>query len=278
MIEAGEGAHRLVFSGDAIIDAGDLRIAGVSDSVLYGKGIFTTVGIHNGRPFLWEKHWRRLAENADRLGIDLSIFNQDSVAASLMALLKANKVEAGRARICFLDESSTGIWKLDSKKLAKLFILTAGPRRTATAPKVTLSPYSINSASPLAGTKSINYIENLLALREARSRGFDEAIRVNEKGYLASACMANIFWLRDGMLFTPSLRTGCLPGTTREFVLGNLPCREVESDPDEIRQADEIFLTSAGIGVVGASEFDGRRLANRPHKILRLIAEALKKE
>lgn len=275
MTKPDEALHRFAFAGNAIVDSGDLQIAAVSDAALYGKGIFTTAAIYSGRPFLWEKHWRRLVANAGKLGIDLSDFCEDSVLAALMALIEKNSITAGRARVSFFDESSAGMWKTKSKKTTKLLILTQAPRSNLPSPKLTVSPFRINTASPLAGTKSINYLENLLSLDEARKRGFDEAIRVNENGHAASACLANILWLKNGKLFTPSLRTGCLPGTTREFVLENLSCSEVEEKLDEIRQADEIFLTSAGIGVVQVSEFDGRKLPDRSHKILTLIAAAL---
>lgn len=277
MTKTDVATHRFAFYGNAIVDLGDVQIAGVSDTALYGKGIFTTIAIYGGRPFLWEKHWRRLVVNAGGLGIDLSDFTEASVLASLTALIERNGVSAGRARISFLDESSAGMWKIPDGKRTNLLILTQATRANPLSPKLTLSPYRINSTSPLAGTKSINYLENLLSLNEARRRGFDEAIRLNENGNAASACIANIFWLKDGKLFTPSLRTGCLAGTIREFVLENLPCSEVEENLDEIRLADEIFLASAGIGIIRASEFDGRKLDAGPHKILTLIAETLEK-
>ena len=98
-----------------------------------------------------------------------------------------------------------------------------------------------------------------------------KAIQLNERDEIASACMANVFWLSNGKLFTPSLETGCLPGTMREFMLENLECDEVEAGIEQIRSADEIFLTSAGIGVTQVAEFDGRRLAGEPHAITGLI-------
>ena len=58
-----------------------------------------------------------------------------------------------------------------------------------------------------------------MALENAKAKGFDEAIRLNERGEVASACMANVFWIKDKKLFTPDLETGCLAGTTREFII-----------------------------------------------------------
>jgi len=103
-------------------------------------------------------------------------------------------------------------------------------------------------------------------------RGFGEAAQLNERGQITTACMANIFWLKDEVLYTSALTTGCLPGTTREFVLENLECNEVEAGIGELKSADEIFLTSAGTGIVQVHEFDGRPLNREPHPITGLLA------
>jgi branched-subunit amino acid aminotransferase/4-amino-4-deoxychorismate lyase len=82
--------------------------------------------------------------------------------------------------------------------------------------------------------------------------------------------MANVFWFKDGELFTPSLITGCLAGTTREFVLEQIECTEVEAGIGELDGAEAIFLTSAGIGIVRVAEFEGRELDGVGHPVLDL--------
>ena len=104
----------------------------------------------------------------------------------------------------------------------------------------------------------------------ARSRGFDEAIRLNEQGIVASACLANVFWMKDGKLYTPGLSTGCLAGTTREFILVNLDCEEVEAEIEELDGVQAIFLSSAGLGVVKVADFDGKRLGDDQYEIQKL--------
>jgi branched-subunit amino acid aminotransferase/4-amino-4-deoxychorismate lyase len=115
-----------------------------------------------------------------------------------------------------------------------------------------------------------------MSLEAAKARGFHEAIRINERGQVTSACMANVFWLKDEQLFTPAISTGCLPGTTREFVMENLQVNEVEAGIDGLKSADAIFLTSAGLGVVGVDEFDGRAMKRVEHDLLDLVPKHLK--
>ena len=110
-----------------------------------------------------------------------------------------------------------------------------------------------------------------MTYQEARASAFDEAIRLNEKGFVASACMANVFWEKGGKLFTPSISTGCLAGTTREFVMENFDCEEVEAGVEAVGSADRIFLTSAGIGMAPVAEFNGRRLDASEHPLMGLI-------
>lgn len=263
--------HAFVSLNYEILRPQAARLGAITASTLCGQGVFTTLAIYAGRPFLWDKHWSRLKNDASRLGMDLSAHPETKTKNQLINLLSMNGVKNGRARITFLDESPTGLWKYEATRGVTLLITTALFRSKPVSVRLTASPYSINSVSPLAGVKSCNYLEKSMTKREARRRGFDEAIQLNERKEVASATMANVFWLKNGALFTPALQTGCLPGTTREFVLENLECEEVAVPIEELRDADEIFLTSAGIGVVQVAVFDGKELARNQHPITELI-------
>jgi branched-subunit amino acid aminotransferase/4-amino-4-deoxychorismate lyase len=232
-----------------ILPAEKTFITAVSSAALYGKGIFTTLAVYNSKPFLWEKHWRRLRENSDKIGIDLTGFEEKTVKHAMSDLILLDNLKTGRARLTFFDESASRIWDFAANDKTSLLITTADPEKTKDEFLLTHSPFAVNSKSPLAGVKSCNYLENLLALEEAKKRGFDEALRLNERDEIVSAAMANIFWVRDEELFTPDLETGCLAGTTRELLLDNFAVRETKSKIDELDNADEIFLTSAGIGI-----------------------------
>ncbi len=236
-----------------ILPAENTFLAAVSSAALYGKGVFTSIAVYNSKPFLWEKHWRRLSENADRIGIELGELSEKIVRCTLTELIPLNGLKNGRARVTLFDESASKVWNFESNNKTSLLITTADFQKTSDEFRLTVSPYPVNSKSPLAGVKSCSYLENLLALEDARRRGFDEAIRLNEKGEVVSATLANIFWVKDAEIFTPSLETGCLAGTTRAFLLENFSVSETAATFAELSAADEIFLTSAGIGVRAAS-------------------------
>jgi len=263
--------HRLVSFDHKIIASDETSISALSSAALHGKGIFTTVSIYDGQAFLWKKHWRRLTANAEKLDLDISEFSETNIKRSLLEIIQANNCNEGRARITFFDESQSSIWPFETTRKTSLLITTGENRRHSDKIRVTVSPYTVNSRSPLASVKSCNYLDRILVLDEARSRGFDETTQANERGEITSAAMANVFWLSDGVLYTPSLRTGCLAGTTREFVLENIDCREVEVGIEALDDAEAIFLTSAGIGVVQVAEFEARRLEKVDHPILHLL-------
>ncbi|MEP6849323.1 MAG: aminotransferase class IV [Acidobacteriota bacterium] len=265
-----------VWFNSGVISPPATSIHAIASAALYGKGLFTTVAIINGEPFLWEKHWRRLRESAGKLSIDLSEFSEGSTRTALDEIISKNAVSNGRARITFFDESSSSIWQFEEKSKTSLLIISADQRPVPDDLKATISTSRISSRSFLAGIKSCNYLENILAINDAKERGFDEAIRLNERDEITSGCMANVFWLRGGRLFTPSLKTGCLPGTTREFILENLECDEVESPEEVIHHAEATFFTSAGLGVVKVNELSGKKLTAGDHPILQLIPESLK--
>ncbi len=244
-----------------IISAKSALLSAVSVTAFYGKGIFTTLAIYNRRPFLWGKHWHRLTADAKKIGVDLSEFSEETVIKSLSAIIEKNNLTRARARLTFFDESSSSVWKIESKRQTSLLIVAADLRPTPENLRLTVSHFRVNTSSPLAGVKSCNYLENLLALENAKADGFDEALRLNENSEITSACLANIFWIKDKNIYTPNLETGCLAGATRAFVLENFAVEEQKTNLAGLNKADEIFLTSAGIGIAKVKSLDGKVFA-----------------
>ncbi|MCB1024081.1 MAG: aminotransferase class IV, partial [Acidobacteria bacterium] len=196
------------------------------------------------------------------------------VLEALVKLIDRNEVRRGKCRITLFDGSASKIWNGEGKDNVGILIQTAESGAAVNHLSLSVSPLPINSESPLAGVKSCNYTENLLAIENARSNGSDEAIRINQRGEITSACMANVFWIKDGRLFTPSLKTGCLSGTTREFVLEHADVSQVESGIGVLRDAEYVFLTSAGIGIVQIGRFENREFAGELHELTRMIEES----
>jgi branched-chain amino acid aminotransferase len=260
--------HARVYLNEKIVLASDARVAAVSAAMLYGRGVFTTLAVYGGRPFQWPQHWQRLLDHSTRTGVDTGEFEEEQVSAALSELIAANKVSDGRARITLLSRSlDRSPWKTEDSstkpaRLADLLIMTGEPHLPGSdSLALTVSPYRTNTHSPLAGLKSLNYLHHLLAHEEARARGFDEAVRLNERGEIVSATLANIFWVTDGRLHTPALSTGALAGTTRACLIElahelSIPTQEGVYELSDLGDAHEIFLTSSALALTIVTTFD----------------------
>lgn len=252
--------HDAVWINGTVVALSGARLSPASAGALYGWGVFTTIGVADGKPRAFEAHWERLAAHAERLEVALA-WDSDAVREGLDALLAASGIDTGRARVTVL-RASAGLWGEPGGRESDATILVASRPGGAREPAaLTVSPYRLNTASPLAGVKATAYVEHLLALEEARSRSFDEAILLNERGEVVEATAANLFWARDGELFTPALATGCVAGVTRRFVLAAAARRRIRVTEtgfplSAVGEADEVFLTNSGWGLVPVKQFD----------------------
>jgi len=269
--------HKVALLNGNFIDADNARIGGLSSAALYGRGVFTTIAIYDGKPFLFDKHLRRLGSNADVIGLTNVDDEIDKLEQQLNELINENSISNGRARITLFDASVSQIWTDSNKDKIDTLVITADQKEVPAEIRLTVSPYAVNSRSPLAGVKSCNYLENILAIDEANERGFDEAIRLNEKGEITSACMANVFWLKGDQISTPALSTGCLAGTMREFIVEHFDGCEVEATIDELLSADLVFISSAGIGIRQVRKLADREFVDSAHPLLDLLPTANKK-
>ena len=259
--------HAVIYLNKSMVEATKARVAPVSSAMLYGRGVFTTLAIYNAQPFLWSNHWQRLAAHANKLDIDHTGCTEKNVGDALHKLIALNQVQEGRARVILLARSGRDIWKTKTPgaKKTDLLIMTGESQKLAsTGMSLAVSPYRANTVSPLAGIKSLNYLDHVLAWEEAQSRDFDEAVVLNERGEIVSATTANLFWAKNGTLHTPTLNSGALAGITRECVIDIankhfIPLLEGIYEMNDLTDADEIFLTSSSLGVAPVTTFDFRR-------------------
>ena len=277
--------HARVIYNNRLMEATKARLLPVTSAALYGRGVFTTLAVYRGYPFLWPQHWMRLVEHAGRTGVDCSGFDQEAVGTALARLIEANSVKDGRARITLFGSAGSDVWRLKGSgatRQTELLIMTGDARVVGEEGlALTVSPYRVNTFSPIAGVKSINYLDHLLCWEEARARDFDEAVTLNERGEVVSATMANIFWVRDGTIHTPALSTGALAGTTRARIIAlatelSIPHVEGVYDLAQLADADEIFLTSAGLGIAIVTTFDFHRYTVPVGSIVLRLREAFR--
>ena len=277
--------HPVIYLNRTMLAATKARVAPVSSAMLYGRGVFTTVAIYQGKPFLWPEHWQRLLHHAGQLNIDCSGCTEAGVGEALGKLIKVNNVSNGRARVILLARSGRDFWKTKAPgaKQTDMLIMTGEPQKVPeSGMTLAVSPYRLNTFSPLTGIRSLNYLEQVLSWEEAQEREFDEAIMLNERGEIAAATMANIFWVKEGTVYTPALSTGAVAGVTRNTILKladqeAVPVVEGIYELGDLVEADEIFLTSANVGVALVTTFDFRRYSIEPGSVAVTLRTAFRK-
>lgn len=208
-----------------------------SPGFAHGFGLFETICLREKRIELWEAHWQRLTGSARELGVDCR-FENCEVLEAVKTLARKLPADA-TIKLSLLREG-------DSSKM--LVYSRASYFPPAAIGLLGEDAFRINEASPLAGHKTHNYLENLLALESARGRGCYETLRLNSKGQVAEGAISNIFFVRDGSLHTPCAQTGLLPGVVRSEIMQSLAVEEGSYALSDLFSADAVFLTNASIG------------------------------
>ena len=232
--------------------------------LLLGDGLFETLLAEDGRLRFWDEHLARMARGCAVIG--LAPPDPEAAMREANAALAAAGLGAGQAvvRVTLTAGSGRG---LDRPNPAASRLIVTASQAPASQGTVTLAIAGVrrNDASPAARVKSLSYLDNVLARRQARELGADEALMLNTRGEMACAAAANLFWIADDRLFTPALECGVLAGITRARVIEaaralRTPVAEVREGMDSLRTAQAVFLTGSLIGVRPASALDGRPL------------------
>ena len=218
--------------------------------LLLGDGLFETVLVKAGQPVLWDAHVQRLARGCAALDLP----TPDPSALALAASQAVTTAAVGQGR-------------------AALRLTWTAPRLLATvadAPRVqgpaTLALVEIrrNPSSPTARHKTLAYLDNVMARRQARASGADEAVLLNPQGEIAGCAAANLFWIAQDRLHTPALDCGALEGIMRAQVIAaaramGLAVVEAHATLTALEGAAAAFLTNSLIGVRPVSRIDGVR-------------------
>ena len=245
--------------------------------LLLGDGLFETLLAQEGRLDAFAAHARRLIQGCAVL--DLPAPSIPRLRAAAQAALADAGLETARAAVRLTWTAGSGGRGLDrpAEPIPRL-LASAAPSPAPTGPvRLALSAVRRNAASPASRLKSLAYLDNVLARREAKAAGADEALMLNTEGRLACAATANLFWIDQGRLFTPAIDCGILAGIQRARVLAaarqlGVETLEVQAGPEVLAQAQALFLTNSLIGVRPVSAFEGRTLAD--HALVIRLAEA----
>jgi branched-subunit amino acid aminotransferase/4-amino-4-deoxychorismate lyase len=219
----------------------------------YGMSVFESLRVTGGEAEFLEKHVARLVQACAEREIALD----DGALPPVGALFSG---QSGFARI-YVTAGDGG--PSAPAEAPRVFVLLEdrAPPGADDAWEIGLHEESYHA--PFGGLKTANYWFNCDALAQARGRGFDETLLFNDRAELVSACMANVFVVRDDRISTPPRSSGARAGVIREWVIGRRKVEERRLRREDVVNADEIFLTSSWIGVMPVATLEGRPLGAR---------------
>lgn len=241
-----------------IVEAKDAVVSVLDHGFLYGMGLFETFRTYGGVPFLLRRHLDRLADGCSRLGIP---FEPDEAALGdwIKRVMDTNKLQ--EAYIRYTVTAGEDILGLPAGAYAQpnhlLYVkeLPRVPAALYTAGKpLQLLRIPRNTPEGPVRLKSLHYMNNVLAKRElagyASAADGAEGLMLTEQGFLAEGIVSNLFFIHNGVLHTPEIATGILPGITREMVLELAPEAGLRTEEglyrwEQLLAADEVFLTNS---------------------------------
>ena len=253
----------VVWCNGRFLNNHELKVSAFDRGLCQGLSLFETILSVNGRPRLVTEHLDRLRLGLERLGVLSVELADDALRNAMIALLEKNNLTAGTARIRFAVSLGDGSLNRIDCGSAWVWMTASEVGEISQKIKMTLAPWRRDTESVLRGLKVGNYAEHLIAMDLARREGCDEMLFYNTSDEVCEAAMANIFLIRGGCIFTPSLESGCLAGVTRALVMRlaaehGIPCQEKPLSRADVKKSDGFFLTSSVKGPVWVSEFQGR--------------------
>lgn len=210
-----------------------------------GDGLFETIAVKAGVPLRLEAHLRRLRDGADYLGLPVPA-GDTALHDAILGLCGANGLTEAAVRLTLTaGPGPRGLPR--PGQLAPTLMLAAGriPAEAPPARLIIARTTCRNEKSPLSRLKTLNYLDSVIARREAAARGADDAILLNSQGRVAEATAANLFLSLDGRWVTPPVAEGALPGTMRAALLKNWRAEERPVSVGDLHRADDFVLTNA---------------------------------
>jgi branched-chain amino acid aminotransferase len=271
--------------------ASEPSISPLNRGFLYGDAIYEVWRTYHGVLFAWDEHWKRLRASAQALHMRLA-FGPEQILPEIRRTVSAYRAQApgtGELYIRLQATRGAGAIGLDVALAEDPdFVLLVQPcpevppeklragLRLSMAASLRRNP--VQSLDP--AWKTGNYLNNLLCLREARSRGADDVVMLNLAGEVTESAVSNIAFARGGMLVTPPLSAGILGGITRGLLLGGIAASaritalEEAVRPENLASMDECLLLSTTKDIVPVGWIDDIAFKVGPESVFSRLKRA----
>jgi branched-chain amino acid aminotransferase len=266
----------------------DAKVHVLTHTLHYGLGVFEGIRVYDCEKnlsgiFCLSWHVQRLFESAKIVGIEIP-FDQKELENAIVETVRINSVRSGYIRpIVFIGDGDMGLYAYTNPVHVAIavwpwgtYLGEEGLKNGIRAKISSFQRHYVNSSMAKAKVCGY-YVNSILAKKEAKELGYDEAILLDSNGFVSEGAGENIFVVKDSRVFTPPPKS-ILPGITRRVVMMflkefQIDCVERDITRDELYVADEAFLTGTAAEITPIREIDGRKIGNGDFKITRMIQE-----
>ena len=272
---------------EEIVALEEAKISVMDHGLLYGDGIFEGIRFYNNKAFLLEAHLKRLTASAKALALDLPKSIND-LTSTIQSVIDSYKDHQGYIRLIVTrGKGPLGINPALCKKPE--LIIIASPIHMSDEQAQENGIRTIISATRRIPAdcldpriKSLNYLNAILARIEANNAGVEEALMLNQQGFITEGTVDNIFIIMDGELYTTPSIDGSLAGITRDLILklateAGITTHIKSLAAYDIYSADECFLTGTGAELIPVREVDGRKYITAPGPIFKELKKLYQK-
>lgn len=243
-----------------LIDRGDFSPSFANDDRIFlGEGLFETLRVDSSKPCSAYLHWQRLSHSAWKLDIpfDLSF---DDWQDHLIAQIKRDNLYHGGIK-AILSGGSAPRGLAEHGQVSQLMLQTFNYAVQSNPLRLISAPWLRDAANPIYQLKTVNYLEAILARRQAIAVGFDDVLFFNFQNHATETTCANLFLINHGILYTPVLTDGVLPGITRSRILSyctqqRISCIEQSISRAMLEEAEAVFITNSLQGIQLVSSLD----------------------
>ncbi|HJS66094.1 MAG TPA: aminotransferase class IV [Nitrospiraceae bacterium] len=271
-----------IYLNDRFVKDEEAVISVFDHGFLYGDGVYETIRSYGSRIFMRDQHLARLRRSADSIGLTIPIPDltwSDLLRESMARNNIGNAQQDAYLRITI--SRGAGDIGLDPALCSTPTVVIMAkplhpptPEQYRTGVSLIVAKTRRNLPSALSPQiKATNFLNNILAKREAIAAGAFDSILLNWESHLTECTVSNLFFVQTGRLGTPALACGLLDGITRDIVLNlareaRIPIDEGHFGIEAIHQADECFLTNTSMEVMPVTMVDGHPVGNGTPGIL----------
>ncbi|MDZ7658824.1 aminotransferase class IV [Fodinibius sp.] len=254
----------LIFDGK-ITPADQPVVPAVSRGLMYGDGVFDTLRTYKGKTFLLKDHLTRLHAGMRMLGMQVeSELETEAIKEQLRKLLEKQHLTHNDAiiRLQVWRDGQRGYHPQGNSSTHYSITASTCPEDFALPKLATVDQRRIPSQSMPSSAKFTNGINYILAAQQAAEKGGDDALMQTIDGFISETTIANLFWIKGDMIFTPDKECDLIPGITRKVVLdiieenGQWECQKGKYSLDHLLEADAVWICNSVREVLAVEKID----------------------